>query len=70
MFTDEDLNALIRALDSKIIDDVHHIEFWEKEIKHNKSDKKYLEDSKNILKRDIDLMDRIHDELYSRKYKK
>lgn len=70
MFTEDDLNILIMALNSKIADDMYQIEFWQKEIGKYKSnhDKKYLDEAKAILKRDIDLKDKIYDELYSKKY--
>ena len=72
MFSEEDLTVLIMALNSKITDDQFQIEFWRKEISnyHSKHDEKYLEESKDVLKRDIDLKNKIYDELYSRKYKK
>ncbi|MCX5779920.1 MAG: hypothetical protein NTV45_03690 [Firmicutes bacterium] len=72
MFTVNELNILIMALNSKIADDIYQIEFWEKEIGKNKSnhDKKYLDESKAILKRDIDLKEKIYDELYSTKLNK
>jgi uncharacterized protein YdcH (DUF465 family) len=71
MFTEDKLNILIMALNSKIADDMYQIEFWEKEIKNYESsyDKKYLEEAKAILKRDIDLKDEIYNELYSIKYR-
>jgi hypothetical protein len=69
MFTVNELSILIMALNSKIADDIYQIEFWEKEISKNKSnhDKKYLDESKAILKRDIDLKEKIYNELYSKK---
>ncbi len=69
MFDDHELNRLIMALNSKITDDIYQIEFWEKEIKRSQSshDRKYLEESKTILKRDIDLKDKIYNILYTRK---
>ena len=72
MFNDEELSNLAIAVISKIADDQFQIEFWEKEIKnyHSKHDRKYLEDAKSVLKKDIDLKNKIQDELYSRKFKK
>jgi hypothetical protein len=71
MFSDEELNSLVIALNSKVIDDYYQIGFWKNEIKNSRSqhDKKYLEESKIILKRDIDLKNKIQDELYLRKFK-
>jgi len=70
MFSDSELKVLLTAVISKIIDDQYQIEFWQREISTYKSqhDKKYFEESKNILKRDIDLKNKIQDELYLRKY--
>jgi len=72
MFDDLKLNVLILALNSKIADDIYQIEFWKKELStyKNNHDYKYLNESKEILKRDIDLRDEIQDILYARKYKK
>lgn len=71
MFTADKLNILIMALNSKIADDLYQIEFWEKETKNYKSsyDKKYLEEAKAILQRDVELKDEIYNELYAQKYK-
>ncbi len=61
MFSAEELYRLQMAMESKISDDIAYIKIVEDEIRtnHNHYDDRYLREGKEILKKDIDLKEKI-----------
>lgn len=61
MFSSEELYRLQLALESKISDDIAYIKIVQDEIKtnHNHHDNRYLEEGREILKKDLDLKEKI-----------
>lgn len=66
MFNLEELYRLQLALESKISDDVAYIKIVQDEIKSNQNlhDNKYLAEGQDILRKDIELKEKIVDLRY------
>jgi len=69
MFTAEELYRLQLALESKISDDIAYIKIVQDEIKTNRNhhDSRYLEEGREILKKDVDLKEKIIEMRYRRR---
>ncbi len=67
MFNQEELYRLQLALESKISDDIAYIKIVQDEIKtnHNHHDNKYLLEGREILRKDIDLKEKVIELRYS-----
>ncbi len=61
MFSAEELYRLQMAMESKISDDIAYIKIVEDEIQTNRNhyDNRYLREGKEILKKDVDLKEKI-----------
>lgn len=71
VFTQEELYRLQLALESKISDDMAYIKIIEDEIKthQNPHDNKYLVEGREILRKDMELKEKIIDLRYRYKAK-
>lgn len=69
LFNQEELYRLQLALDSKISDDIAYIKIVQDEIKTNKNhhDNKYLIEGKEILRKDVELKEKVIDLRYAKK---
>lgn len=67
MFNQEELYRLQLALESKISDDIAYIKIVQDEIKTNLNhhDNKYLLEGREILRKDIDLKEKVIELRYS-----
>ena len=69
MFNQEELYRLQLALESKISDDIAYIKIVQDEIKTNRNhhDSKYLIEGKEILRKDVELKEKVIDLRYAKK---
>ncbi len=69
MFNEEELYRLQLALESKISDDLAYIKIVQDEIKTNKNhhDNKYLIEGQEILRKDVELKEKVLDFRYIKK---
>jgi len=67
LFSHEELYRLQLALESKISDDIAYIKIVQDEIKTNNNhhDNKYLLEGREILRKDVDLKEKVIELRYS-----